>query len=75
MIYQAVMLVGPFIAILLIIATVVVVQRDKQANRGRAQRADQILGALHDSAASGRPWRSIYRNPATRVPAGFRYTP
>jgi hypothetical protein len=72
MMFQAVLVIGAIAAMILTIATVVVVQRDNQANRARARRADQILGALHDAAATGRPWRSIYPAQQTRVSVGAR---
>ncbi|HST85094.1 MAG TPA: hypothetical protein VLL08_25370 [Kineosporiaceae bacterium] len=67
MIFPAVMVIGALAATFLIIATVIVVQQDKQANRRRAQRADQILGALYGSSASELPWRSIYQKPPERI--------
>jgi len=72
MIFPLVIVIGGTIAALLIITTIIIVQQDKQANRRRALRADQILGALHDSAGSGRPWRSIYSAPPEKVSAGAR---
>jgi hypothetical protein len=70
MIIEAVMLIGAIAGTVLTMATVIVVQRDKRDNRGRARRADQILGALHASAPTGRPWRSIYLERPARTPAG-----
>jgi len=70
MIFPAVMVIGSLAATFLIIATVIVVQQDKQANRRRAQRADQILGMLYGSSAPELPWRSIYQQPPERVSAG-----
>jgi len=67
MMFQAALVIGAIAATLLTIATIMVVQRDNQANRARARRADQILGALHDAAATGRPWRSIYPTQSTGV--------
>jgi hypothetical protein len=69
MIFPAVMVIGMLVATILIIATVIVVQQDKQANRRRAQRADQILGALYGSSASELPWRSIYQKPPEQISA------
>ena len=70
MIFPVVMVIGSLAATFLIIATVIVVQQDKQANRRRAQRADQILGMLYGSSGSELPWRSIYQKPPERVSAG-----
>jgi hypothetical protein len=64
MMFEALLLIGTIAATGLTISTVIVVQRDKRAARGMARRADQILGALYDSGGSGRPWRSIYVEPA-----------
>jgi hypothetical protein len=52
MILQAVLVISSLIVAFLIFATVIVIRRDKQANRRRAQQADQILAALYGSAIS-----------------------
>jgi hypothetical protein len=72
MLFEAVMLIGAIAGTVLAVATVIVVQSDKHANRGRALRADQFLGALHASAPSGRPWRSIYPAAPARTSAAAR---
>jgi hypothetical protein len=53
MILQAVLVISSFIVAFLVLATVIVIRRDKRANRRRAQQADQILAALYGSAISG----------------------
>jgi hypothetical protein len=68
MLIQSLLFIGAIGTTGLLLATIIVVQSDKRAARGRAQQADRILGTLYDSAAGG-PWRSIYRDrrPARRV--------
>jgi hypothetical protein len=61
MLIQSLFFIGAIGTSGLLIATVIVVQSDKRAARGRAQQADRILGTLYDSAFGG-PWRSIYRD-------------
>jgi hypothetical protein len=64
MLIQSLFFIGAIGTSGLLIATVVVVQSDKRAARGRARQADRILGTLYASAAGG-PWRSIYRDRRT----------
>jgi hypothetical protein len=75
-IFEAAVILGAVATTVLTIATVLVVYRDRQADRVRARRADQFLGALYDNTAWGRPWRSTYpaARPATppRVSVGAR---